>query len=252
VERSLDVRTGESIAVHYELAGLGSRFLAVAIDMSLQLAVTAAIAFALGLLAPAAAVAVPVIAFGKPLAAVLIALVALAFFTLYFGYFIIFELAWHGRTPGKRALGLRVVRDAGFPVDVGAAVIRNVVRIVELGLGAYVVSAVVMLVSPQNKRIGDYAAGTIVVREARGELAAVDAALAGVWDRDDGLGAEDRVLIERFLVRRDDLEPGARRTIAARIAGRVRPKLRAAFNHLDDEALLEHLGRPMDRTREMR
>lgn len=245
MERSLDVRTGESIAVRYELAGLGSRFLAVAIDVSVQFAVTAVVVTVIALLAPAAAVAAATTTLGKPVAALLIAVIALAFFGLYFGYFIIFELAWHGRTPGKRALGLRVVRDAGFPIDVGASVIRNLVRIVELGLGGYVVSALVMLISPQNKRIGDYAAGTIVVRETRGEIAAVDAVIAGVRVRDDGLEPDDRALVERFLARRADLESDARRTIAANIAGRVRPKLRAAFNHLDDEALLEHLGRPV-------
>ena len=77
---------------------------------------------------------------------------------------------WNGQTPGKRALGIRVVRDGGFPVDAGASILRNIIRVIEMSLGFYVVSAIVMLVSPENKRAGDYAAGTIVVRDSADEV----------------------------------------------------------------------------------
>src|SRR6202035_1946388 len=96
--------------------------------------------------------------------ALLTALGVIAGFALFFGYFIAFELLWNGQSPGKRLLGLRVLRDGGFPVDAGASVIRNLVRILEAGLGFYAISAVVTLLSPENKRLGDFAAGTIVVR----------------------------------------------------------------------------------------
>jgi uncharacterized RDD family membrane protein YckC len=245
VERSLDVRTGESITIRYELAGLGSRFLAVGVDLAIQIGVTLAVVLALALaLRPLSGVARVVPSnLGKTGEAVSIAVVVVAVFLLYFGYFLIFELWWSGRTPGKRALGIRVVRDAGFPIDIGAATIRNVVRVLEFGLGFYAVSAVSAIVSPQNKRLGDFAAGPIVVRDRRYESIALDSYLARESAGDDGLAPAERELVERYVARRAQLDSGARIRLAAQIAGRIRPRLRASFDHLDDDALLKHLGR---------
>ena len=174
-------------------------------------------------------------------------LLALAIFVLFFCYFILFELVWSGQTPGKRALGIRVVRDEGFPVDAGAAVIRNLVRIVEAGLGFYVISAVVTLLSPENKRLGDFAAGTIVVRDNAAEIPALASLGAGDDEATDvtgdGLAREDRVLIEQYLARRASLDGTAAQAIATAIAARIRPKLRASFHYLDDVSLIEHIAR---------
>ena len=245
VERTLEIRTGESIAIRYELAGLGSRFLAVGLDLAIQVGVTLAVVLGMVLLGKtlsSAAASVPP-ALSKTGRAVFAAIGVCAVFVLYFGYFIIFELWWSGRTPGKRALGIRVVRDAGFPVDVGAATVRNVVRILEFGLGFYALSAVSAVLSRQNKRLGDFAAGTIVVRERPYEMTDIAAYLARDLAGEDGLTVAERGLVERYIVRRAQLEAGARVRLAAQIAGRIRPRLRASFEHLDDEALLEHLGR---------
>jgi len=243
VERALEVRTAEAIAVRYELAGLGSRFLALTLDLSIQVAVTVAAFVALALLARPLAETLARVQMDKTVYVAALVLLALATFALFFGYFIVFELIWNGQTPGKRALGIRVVRDEGFAVDAGAAVIRNVVRVVELVLGFYVLSALVTLLSPENKRPGDFAAGTIVVRDRPDEGPVLAALLREDPEHDDGLDREDRSLIAQFLARRALLEPRAAAEIAARIAERVRPKLRASFHYLDDAALLEHLGR---------
>jgi uncharacterized RDD family membrane protein YckC len=250
MERSLDVRTAESIALRYELAGLGSRFLAMMLDFGIQIAVTLAIvtAFAIwGLSLHGAPKGHNIDAYPSSVQtfayAVVYGFLALAIFVWYFGYFIVFEVWWGGRTPGKRVLGIRVVRDGGFPVDIGSSVVRNVVRVGEFALGFYALSAISALASRQNKRLGDFAAGTIVVRDRRYE--ATDIAAFGAAERadDDGLTREERELVERYVARRKTLEPRARVTLAARIADRVRPHLRASFDHLDDDALLQHLGR---------
>jgi uncharacterized RDD family membrane protein YckC len=241
VERSLEVRTGESIAIRYELAGLGSRFLAVGLDLVIQIGVTAVLVACLIPLARATAI-LPSFA-TKTGQAVVIALAVIAVFVLYFGYFIVFELWWSGRTPGKRALGIRVVRDAGFPIDIGAATIRNLIRVIEFGVGFYALAALSSISSKENKRLGDFAAGTIVVRDRRYESADLGAYLARQVPADDGLDPSERALIERYVARRAQLEPTARTRLAAQIAARVRPHLRASFEHLDDDALLEHLGR---------
>jgi uncharacterized RDD family membrane protein YckC len=241
MERSVEVRTGEAVAIRYELAGLGSRFLALVVDMLVQFAIALVLLIAFSF----AAAPLARFAYGKNVVAWFIALGVFLAFAIFFGWFIIFETWWSGRTPGKRALGLRVVRDGGFPLDVGASIIRNVVRVAELLLGFYALSAISALLSRENKRLGDFAAGTIVVRDRAQAPADLDAYLArGAARTDTGLRDDDRVLIDRFLARRATLDRGARAGLAARIAAHVRPTLRAQYAHLDDEALLEFLAGP--------
>lgn len=248
MERSIEIATGESVAFSYELAGLGSRFVAVGIDIAIQVAVlalgVAVFAVAFGSTAPLR----PTAALGKFGSAVILALGSFALFLLFFGYFIIFEWLWAGRTPGKRALGIRVVRDGGFPLDLTSAVVRNVVRLLEFSLGFYALSAVATLMSPANRRFGDMAAGTIVVRDAPYERTAART-LAGVRrasERDDaviaGLSAAERDLVRRYALRRASLGAAPRAAIAGSIAATVRPKLAASFAHLDDDDLLVHLA----------
>ncbi|MDQ2866442.1 MAG: RDD family protein [Candidatus Eremiobacteraeota bacterium] len=245
MDRTLDVRTPESVALTYELAGIGSRFLAMAIDFAAQIAVLAAIGLGFYLVVRA----VPVHAahltaatrFWSNIGAAIV--IAIVFF-VFFGYFILFEALWNGQTPGKRLMGLRVVRDGGYPVDFTASLVRNMLRVGELAFGAYSVSAIVAMLSPENKRIGDIAAGTIVVRDARmsaegGILEAVH--VAPHYAATAYLSGEERALIKRFLDRRVALDDGRRRALAAEIAARVRPRLSADFASLDDESLLERL-----------
>jgi uncharacterized RDD family membrane protein YckC len=243
VERALDVRTAEAIAVRYELAGLGSRFLALVIDGLIQVAVSVAVLTLWGLGSIPLLTLLRATPFAKAYVVIVIAAFALGAFAVFFGYFIAFELLWNGQSPGKRLMGIRVVRDGGFPVDAGASVVRNVVRIVEALIGLYVASAVVMLLSPENKRAGDYAAGTIVVRDRADAIPSLETLVTEEALTDDGLDRADRELIDQFLARRQALEPAAAAEIAAKIAARVRPKLRASFHYLDDVALLEHLAR---------
>ncbi|HEV2740442.1 MAG TPA: RDD family protein [Candidatus Elarobacter sp.] len=238
--RSVDVRTGESVAIRYELAGLGSRFLALVVDMLAQFAIAIALLIVFAFASPGVSRMGPFAS--KNVFGWLIAFAILIFFLIFFGWFIIFETWWSGRTPGKRALGLRVVRDGGFPIDVGAAIIRNLVRIAEAFLGFYVISAVSTLVSKENKRLGDFAAGTLVVRDRADAVPDLDAYLAHPARSEIGLSAEDRLLAERFLARRAALDNTARHRLAARIAERIRPTLSASYAHLTDEDLLEFLA----------
>jgi uncharacterized RDD family membrane protein YckC len=236
MQRTVDVRTGEAVAIRFELAGLGSRFLAVVIDGIAQIALLLALFVTAAFTEPMLLRALP----SKYFAAAQVAIAVLIVFTIIFGWFVIFETWWSGRTPGKRALGLRVVRDGGFPIDWGASVIRNLVRLIELALGLYALSAISALLSPENKRLGDYAAGTIVVRDRADAPPDLDAYLAE--PRTGLLSAEDRRLVDRFLARRETFEPAARLRLGARIAGKIRPTLPAEYQRLADEELLEALA----------
>ncbi len=234
----MDVRTGEAVAIRYELAGLGSRFLAVAVDALAQGAILIAFFIGAAFATPPLTRALP----SKYLVGVELAILVLVLFAVFFGWFVVFETWWSGRTPGKRALGLRVVRDGGFPIDAGAAVIRNLVRLVELTFGFYAISAISALVSPENKRLGDFAAGTIVVRDRADAVPDLDAYLAAPAAANGLLTESDRLLVERFLARRATFEPAARTRLAGRIAEKLRPELPDEYRRLADEALLERLG----------
>ncbi|MGC9992578.1 MAG: RDD family protein [Candidatus Cybelea sp.] len=243
MDRTVEVRTPESIAFTYELAGLGSRFLALAVDQLIQFATLGAIFAGIVLaasrlpkhLAPDAAEKL-----GESFAVAFIITVA---FAVLFGYFILSETVWNGQTPGKKLLGLRVVRDGGYPIDFGASLIRNLIRVGEALLGYYILAAISALISPENKRLGDLAAGTIVVRDA--PLATPRS--LGARDEEPTyastayLAGEERALIKRFLERRDTLAPDRRKALAAHLAARVRARVPADLAGLEDEPLLERL-----------
>lgn len=247
MDRNVTVRTPESIAFEYDLAGLGSRFLAVFIDTLIQVVLLLLLIwgiFALAKDAPAGAEARALshsaaYHFGESMG---VAAFIFVLFMIFYGYFILFETFWNGQTPGKKLLGIRVVRDGGFPLDFGSSSVRNLVRIGEQLAGFYFISAISTLLSRENKRIGDFAAGTIVVRESRvaplrswqEALTAADAARSSAYLTDD-----ERTTVAAFLARRASMAPANRRTIAAQLAAQLRPRAPANLQALPDEELLE-------------
>jgi uncharacterized RDD family membrane protein YckC len=243
VDRTVEVRTPESIAFNYELAGLGSRFLALAVDQAIQIATLAAIFFGIALAASRLKIRAAPLGSDKLAESLAIALVIAIAFAVLFGYFILSEALWNGQTPGKKLLGLRVVRDGGYPIDFGASLIRNLIRVGEMLVGYYILAAISALISRENKRLGDLAAGTIVVRDAR--LAAprsfAQREAEPAYAPTAYLDGEERALIKRFLERRDSLAAARREELAAQLASRVRGRVPADLARLDDESLLERL-----------
>ncbi len=143
---------------------------------------------------------------------------------LEWGYFIFFELTTGGRSPGKALLGLRVLRDGGEPVDLRASLMRNLLRAVDALPVNYVVGLVAMVLSPEGKRLGDLAAGTVVARLDRPARARrVDDgdpadALRFRFDRAQiaRLGRAERALLRQTLRRVTELEPEAASAALAR------------------------------------
>jgi uncharacterized RDD family membrane protein YckC len=245
MDRTLDVRTPESIAFSYELAGIGSRFLAVAIDLLLQIGLLIALVWGAMLMGSheAAKIGLTHVA-SKFVMNVVAGIFIFIVFMIFFGYFIIFEAAWNGQTPGKRALGLRVVRDGGYPIDFTASLVRNLIRVGEMMFGFYAIAAIAALFSPENKRLGDMAAGTIVVREERMQSPASmlrDIREEPVYAATAYATGEERAIIKRFLERRDTLDPARRADLAQQLAERIRPRVPTEMQRLGDEALLERL-----------
>lgn len=157
--------TPERVSLGYDLAGLGSRAAAAVVDVTIQALLWLALLIVFGVVVSRFSdlldAAAPAVMAG------LLILVFLGGFFLLWGYYLVFEIIWSGQTPGKRALGLRVIRENGYPIRPGDAVVRNLVRIIDGPPFAAVVGALVMLLNERSKRLGDFAAGTIVVREGK-------------------------------------------------------------------------------------
>jgi hypothetical protein len=149
------------------------------------------------------------------------------------GYFILFELTTGGRSPGKALLGLRVLRDGGEPVDLRASLMRNLLRVVDALPVNYVVGLVAMVLSPEGKRLGDLAAGTIVARldrparaQVRNDGDPVDAPRFR-FDRAQiaRLGRAERTLLRQTLRRVTELEPEAASAALARATEVLRRRI---------------------------
>jgi uncharacterized RDD family membrane protein YckC len=243
-EGAYHVLTPERVGLQYDIAGVGSRSAAALIDFGCQ-----ALAWLLlGLLTMSVRFAVGVV-FGPGLAqdvanAVALALLVIGSFLVLWGYFLVFEIAWNGQTPGKRALGLRVIRENGYPIRPGDAVVRNLIRIVDGPPAMYFVGLLVMLLNARAKRPGDFAAGTVVVREgARRGLASLTVFEAPAAGPGPLLAAADATLVRDFLVRRGAMDAAPRSRLAARLAAALAQRygLQAQRAGQPDEAFLEQL-----------
>lgn len=202
----LSVETPESVAFAYELAGLGSRGIAFAIDTVILLGIILAEVVVIG--------GVFVIVFYVArrnllllLGPWVLAVILVLAFVTYYGYFVFGEVARGGKTPGKGTIGIRVVRDDGSRVGLMDSLIRNFLRLIDALPATYAVGIVSVLTTKRNKRVGDIVAGTVVVRDS-GELALLS---------DGGESAERVALAREFLTRRPALTPEARYQVAVAV-----------------------------------
>jgi uncharacterized RDD family membrane protein YckC len=150
----LIVATPERVAFQYEIAGIGSRFLAQVVDCLVIFVALVAISILAGALGGI---------FSSPELGLLVEVIL--GFVLLAGYFLISEAAWNGQTLGKRSARLRVVGDHGEPVTIGQAIIRNLIRIVDFLPFFYGIGMLTLFINGRGKRLGDFAAGTLVVRD---------------------------------------------------------------------------------------
>jgi uncharacterized RDD family membrane protein YckC len=179
-------------------------------------------------------------------AGVMIALFLLAQFVVETGYFIFWEMLTGGRSPGKALVGLRVVRRDGLPIDFRSSVVRNVMRLVDMLPANYVVGLVAMLLSDSGERLGDHAAGTLVIRldrpEAAAEIQTPERAAAFSLTRQQlaRIGPRELQLIRTTLRRMASLPEARRGPLVMEVAETVRARLQIGeFPSPDRVAFLE-------------
>jgi uncharacterized RDD family membrane protein YckC len=153
-DTDLVVATPERVSFDYKVAGLGTRAVAQLLDLLIILSVLAAVFFT------AFALAV------SNLSSLATLFLVIGSFIVIFGYFWVSEALWSGQTVGKKAFRLRAVGDRGEPLTFMQAGIRNVVRIVDFLPYAYGIGLIVLFANGKGKRLGDLAAGTIVVKDS--------------------------------------------------------------------------------------
>ena len=211
----LVISTPERVAFQYEIAGIGSRFLAQIVDSLVILVILIAItilAAALGGLFSSGELAL--------LIEVILGFIVLA------GYFLVSEAAWNGQTLGKRSARLRVVGDHGEPLTLAQAAIRNLVRIVDFLPLFYGIGMLTLFINGRGKRLGDFAAGTLVVRDRErislydlagtaGGATPAPAPVASIWSAPSAPMAAAATPSEPAA-----LDPGLRRLVVAYAARR--------------------------------
>jgi uncharacterized RDD family membrane protein YckC len=219
--------TPEAVTIAVDVAGLGSRMIAWLIDSLIQLAVVLPIVLGVGA--------------GNLAEGPELVVISLVIFLMVWGYYPIFEVLWQGRTPGKRAQRIRVIRTDGQPANGAAILVRNLIRILDVILLPFL-AVISMLVTSRAQRLGDLAAGTMVVREPRfsepetvrlpnrADLPVVDAT---------GLSEREYDVIRSFLARRSSLDPTARWRLSAQLAASVRGRVGSLPDGVPDEAMLE-------------
>ena len=232
------VVTPEGVRIDTPLAGAGSRFGAALLDGLIQ----------------GALLLVPLLALPPALAgaggALETAVLSVAVFVVVIGYPVAFETLRGGRSPGKSAFGLRVVRRGGARIGLWPSTVRNILRIVDFLPSLYLVGLVCVFFTPRNQRLGDLAADALVVREpparpvwetvpsggAGGDLPAE----ASLWEV-SAVTAEELAAVRAFLDRRRSLDSDARGRLAWEFSARLSPKVGGADPGMHPEQFLERL-----------
>jgi uncharacterized RDD family membrane protein YckC len=236
----LSIETPELVAIEMPLAGIGSRFIALLVDYLIWGA-------GLLVLLLVGAIVLPAMhAFSKISEQWTIALIIFFIFLVQWGYFTLFEAFWNGRTPGKRVARIRVIQRSGRAIGLFESMARNLVRYVDQIPFFYAVGVISMFATRQHQRLGDLAAGTLVVRDREVETplwgesgsrtftAQLFAPSAPIPEPHNALtlpatgiaklSASDLEVLEGFFARRLDMNLPTRQILAERISSAIQAK----------------------------
>jgi uncharacterized RDD family membrane protein YckC len=251
VKDNLTIRTPEQIGFNYKISGLGSRSIAFILDYTIRgilIFFIFVLFYLLYQIFPAAFSFIIKVDFPKTW---LMALGFLFYALLYLGYFLIFEALWIGQTPGKRIMDLRVVRIDGQPIGWLESAIRNIIRALDMLAGFYPVGLIVMFLSSNARRIGDYAAGTIVIVE-RGvkvpdsqprSASPTRPYTADIEINISTITPKEYQVMKSFLQRRQDMDRLHSNQIARTLTLRLKEKWGLSMRDISYESFIEEVVR---------
>jgi uncharacterized RDD family membrane protein YckC len=237
-------QTPESVELEFILAGIGNRTQALVIDYAIW---SLALLFVLVMWAWLYT-QVPWLR-TDPIRQWLAAIQILILFSIYIGYFVLFETWWSGQTPGKRYVKIRVIRDDGRNVGIQQSIIRSLLRPIDDILCLGLVS---ILVTSQEKRLGDWVAGTISIQEGQAVSAnkiAISPAATELAERLIATGRiaaltpEEFATIRKYLYRYPTLTPAAKIQVSDRLVQQLLTRLEltdrlpSTDDHLTIEAI---------------
>lgn len=238
------ISTPENVDLHLELAGIGNRVLACLIDTVITLAVIVGLGAMFWGLWMALTVS-GLSSSGQSIAtAVIIMVYVLAAFFIWFGYFIFFEGIWQGQTPGKKLVNVRVIEQNGQPVGWPAVFLRNCFRFFDEGV--LLIGLLSMIVDRNERRFGDLAAGTLVIKERLSELdtTAIQISVSEADARSLDIGAvspQEYDILVSFLKRRSKLAKSQRPLVARELERHFREKLNEPNGKEGSEPFLERI-----------
>lgn len=234
--KAITITTPEHVVIRLQPAGAGSRFLALLIDSFVVMAISSAVGGALAFVLPAG---------------IALAIYLTVSFVLTWGWHVFFEVRRQGRTPGKRALKLRVIDARGLPVSLYQSMVRNIVRVLDFAPAFYGFGAIAVLVTSTNRRLGDIVADTLVIRDAQ-PLAYTG--LRAAERRHNSLrtprvlrlirhkiGVEEREFLLTLCVRADRMSPEARYDLMEEVAAAYREELGVEAESISGENFVRDL-----------
>jgi uncharacterized RDD family membrane protein YckC len=213
------IETPEQIDFDFEVAGPGSRSAAQVLDWIVKI-------FWLLLGALATYLIQAAIGMESRFASYIVLGVMLFLgFIFFVGYDIYYEAFREGQTPGKKYIGIRVIREGGGPIDVRAATIRNMINLADFLPVGYLLGGVICLLNSRSQRLGDMAAGTLVIREQEAVKVALEPLQLAVGKSDhrfereqlQRLTPQDRHVLESYFQRLDSLENAAKLRLTERL-----------------------------------
>ena len=238
----ITIQTPESVELEFTLAGIGNRALALLlIDYPLWILLLVGVLFLASFISQPIVDLVVFLGGGAESVELWLgALGLLLFFVFYVGYFVFFETLWQGQTPGKRIAKIRVIRDNGQPAGLFQATLRSLLRPIDdiLFIGFFLI-----VLTPKEKRLGDWMAGTLIIQEARPVVSKglklskeTNSIAEKLLDQANLslLQPDDFAVIREYLQRRTVMAPQARAKLSLQLA-------RQAKTLID----LEHLPKDM-------
>lgn len=242
------IETPENVELRRRLAGIGSRFMAGLIDALVILLLLAALV--LVFVGVILLTALDYTDLAGAFSTWLVAALVLVFYVIYWGYYVLAEMLTNGQSPGKRAMKIRVVKQDGGPITFLDVAIRNLLRVVDGMPGVvYAVAGLVMFFTKRTQRLGDLAAGTVVVAEEVPDYAATtDRKVTGRWEREaspealraTGLAPREYRVLLNYWARRHQFPLETSRRLLRQILQPILQRTGRAIADDDVEGLLNY------------